>query len=312
MRILFMVLALVSVAGIAWPIIGAVAGGGNEATRLIEATERTETKAKDISSSYNDLIPPASPGTFAPTGAARSAPPQDVAPQGQQPGTPSPTTADVSNSVRAPAGGAPVSAPVRGAPVAAPVEDTEAAAEPTRDPRMSQSEHAVADAMEFLARVDQDLAPYDTEYTLAVDRLKRAWTPRYNRAVEEYRRFEERVEHAEEMAYEYLELQYSLTGTIRNPELRRTHEERDAHEQVVVLEWINQANTVLGQARLIKTQLDDMNVSITKLELSATFSAVYDGFLQMPFAITLLNDELSRFHDESEIIYQTFGPQAQE
>ena len=305
MRILFMALAIASVAGIAWPIFGAVAGGGNEATRLIEATERTETKAEDISSSYNDLIPPTSPGTFTPTASVQSAPRQAVV-QGGQPAqveTPIPGSAGDSN-----AGIAPVS----GAHASESVQHPEATPQATRHPRMSQAEHAVADAMEFLARVDRDLAPYDTEYTLAVDRLKRAWTPRYNRAVEEYRRFEERVEHAEEMAYEYLELQYSLTETIRDPELRRTHEERDAHEQVVVLEWINQANTVLGQARLIKGQLDDMNVAIIKLELSATFTAVYDGFLQMPFAISLLNDELNRFHDESELIYQTFGPQAQE
>ena len=112
------------------------------------------------------------------------------------------------------------------------------------------------------------------------------------------------------MAFEYLEIQQRLTQSIINPDTKERFERRDAIEQRVVLDWINQANDVLAQARAIKANLDDMNISITKLELSATFSSVYEGFLRMPIAITMLNEELGRFQEESERIYQTFGPKA--
>ena len=112
------------------------------------------------------------------------------------------------------------------------------------------------------------------------------------------------------MGYEYLEIQQRLTDNIQDPERRFRHQERDILEQDMVLNWINQANGVLSQARAIKADLDDMNVEITKLELSATFAAVYEGFMRMPIAITLLNEELHRFEIETDRIYANFGPQA--
>lgn len=181
---------------------------------------------------------------------------------------------------------------------------------PTPAPTLTPGEHAVKDAVDFLAKVDAEFGPQHTEYVMAVNRLKRAWAPRYARAVDEFRRFEERVEHARDMAYDYLEVQQRLTQHVNDRQLRRTHEARDAHEQILILEWMNQADNVLEDARAIKFKLDDMNISITKLELSATFAAVYEGFLKIPLAITLLNEELDRFRQESELIYQTFGPKA--
>ena len=53
-----------------------------------------------------------------------------------------------------------------------------------------------------------------------------------------------------------------------------------------------------------------MNISITKLEISATFATVYEGFHSMPVALTALNDELFRFEQETDRIYEVFGPKA--
>ena len=333
MRIIMMTLAVAAVAGIAWPLISAMAGGGgNEATRLVEATERTQNKAGDVTSTYNDIIPPAPPNPESVTStpapgqgqgwpqATQAAPYGRTTPYtgaGNQYGNPAqPQANEAQDSAAMPSlGGAPPAGPSgigSGNPNSGntgPGGTQQPDATQERSPWMSQSEHAVMDAMQFLARVDAELGPSHSEYTMAVDRLKRAWQPRYDRAVEEYRRFAERVNHAEKMAYEYLEVQQKLTQTVSDTALKRTHEERDAREQILILDWINQANTVLGQAYAIKLKLDDMNVSITKLELSATFASVYEGFVQMPIAITLLNGELDRFHQESELIYQTFGPQ---
>ena len=177
-------------------------------------------------------------------------------------------------------------------------------------PELTPGEHAVADAMAFLNEVHLEFNPGSTEYIRAVELLKGAWQPRYLRAVQEFDRFDQRVTHAEQMAYDYLEIQQRLTDNIQNPERRFRHEERDILEQTLVLDWLNQAKGVLSQARAIKADLDDMNLEITKLELSATFAAVYEGFLRMPIAITLLNRELARFETETDRIYATFGPQA--
>lgn len=287
MKIVLILAALSAAIGVGWPLASGAfgGGGGNEATRLVDATDRTQNKAEAVTRSYNDVIPPAPAGPASPA----SRPAYAVQPKQTMPQTGTPARRATGPS----AGG------------------VEAPATPEPTIKLTPGEHAVADAMAFLNRVHTELQPSDTEYIRAVNRLKRAWGPRYTRAVDEYRRFEDRVAHAEEMAFEYLEIQQRLTHNINDSQMRETSELRDAHEQRVVLDWINKANDVLAQARTIKIDLDDMNLVITKLELSATFASVYEGFMRMPIAITMLNSELERFQEESERIYQTFGPKAE-
>ena len=271
-RIILIAAALASTIGVGLPLASSVFGGGdNEATRLVEAADRTQNKAQAVGESYGNVIPPAPNPVALPV---RSEGPSR---QSGLPGAPSPETAEPT---------------------------------PTVEVELTPGEHAVRDAMEFLNRVHLELNPSETEYIRAVEQLKQAWGPRYARAIDEYRRFDLRIKHAEEMAFEYLEIQQRLTTNIQNPEMRQRFEERDAIEQRVVLDWINQAKQILAQATMIKSNLDDMDINITKLELSATFSSVYEGFLRMPIAISMLNNELGRFQDESEKIYRTFGPRS--
>ena len=282
MRIIIAIIGVIALLGVGIPIVSSF-GGDNEASRLVSAAERTQEKADSVSRSYNDVIPP---------------PPRTNA-AGGPPASERAGTSQRSSGVSQRAAGS--STDEQGEDVEVPT--------PTPAPTLTPGEHAVADAMDFLARVDAEFGPQHTEYTAAVNRLKRAWSPRYTRAVDEYKRFEGRVEHARDMAYEYLEIQQRLTVNITNSKMRRTHEDRDTREQILILEWMNQADTVLDEAHAIKVRLDDMNIAITKLELSATFASVYEGFHQIPLAITLLNGELEKFREESELIYQTFGPQ---
>ena len=318
MRIALIITAVALASAVSIPLIGGFfSDGSNEATRLVEATERTQDKAQAVTRSYNDVIPPYYPPPSQP-------PPE--APFNQQ--NPSQQPSGIGNPSQP--GGFPASNAV---PLGPPqqranryyreyidpetgeislVQTNELGAPiPPPTPQLSPGEHAVADAMDFLNRVQVEFNPGSTEYIRAVEQLKGAWAPRYSRAIDEFKRFEQRVQHAEQMGYEYLEIQQNLTDNIQNAERRLRHEERDILEQEMVLDWINQANGVLSQARAIKADLDDMNLEITKLELSATFAAVYEGFLRMPLAISLLNQELARFELETERIYDTFGPQAQ-
>lgn len=306
MRIGLIVLAVALTAAAAIPLIGGFFGDdSNEATRLVEATERTQEKAQAVSRSYNDVIPPVPPP------AQKTVQQKPVNRPGLFGGQRTPSTALAANPT--PETGAsshrPVVNPDTGEVT---LIQTDAEGTPVVEPtpELSPGEHAVADAMIFLAEVQAQFNPGSTEYIRAVEQLKGAWAPRYARASEEFKRFEQRVRHAEEMGYDYLEIQQRLTENIQNPERRFRHEERDILEQDMVLNWINQANGVLSQARAIKADLDDMNLEITKLELSATFAAVYEGFMRMPIAISLLNRELARFEIETDRIYATFGPQA--
>ena len=275
-------LAVVTIIGIAWPLASNVFGGGpNEATKLVEATERTNNKAESLNDSFTDVIPPA-PRRAVPAGSlAKSLPAagelrdglagQDTTPDGVAEGPePSPT-------------------PDKYAPYEQPTE------------------HAVRDAIEYLNKLQTELEPTQTQYIMAVEQLQRAWAPRYERAVDEYKRFAYRIDHADAMAQDYFKVQERLTAQIVNQDDRNRAEEIDIRERQVYNDWRGQAYKTLGQAQLIMYDLNDMNVIITKQRLSAHFAALYEDFQTIPPAISLLHEELARFRDESDRIQQTFG-----
>ena len=257
--------------------------GPNEATRLVDATNRTNNKATNLNDSFSDVIPPA--------------PPQP------QPGR-------TGNAFMPGPGGIPS--------VAArdPVDTTTSSGaqlpnpSPTPDkyaPYETTGQHAVRDAIEYLNKLQTELDPSPTDYINAVQQLQRAWAPRYDRAVDEYKRFAYRIDHADAMAIHYFEVQESLTAHITNPTDRRRAQEIDAAEREVYLDWRDQAFATLAQAKTIMLDLDDMNIIITKQRLSAHFAALYEDFQSIPPAITLLHRELAKFREESDRIQNTFG-----
>ena len=273
LRFALLVAAMVAIIGVAWPLGSAVFtdGSDNEATRLVEAADRTQSKAATLSESYSEVIPPPVSLFSALAGGGSDEPDSD-----------------------------------------AESEDEGGEDEPTPTPAatLTPAEHAVKDAMELLNRAQQELEPGSTEYIRAVNQLKSVWDPRYAKAAEEFKRFKYRVEYAEAMGADYLEAQEMLTRNINNPEVRARMEQVDALERQQLVKWMGQAREVLAQAQAIKTNLDDMNIRITKLELSATFASVYEGFHRMPVALTALNDELATFERETDRIYEVFGPRA--
>ena len=131
--------------------------------------------------------------------------------------------------------------------------------------------------MEFLNRLQTEMEPTQTEYIQAVEQLQRAWTPRYKRANDEFKRFARRIDHSDAMAQEYFLVQQNLTVLISSPKDRRRAEVVDATEREVYLDWRDQAFKTLGQAKMIMLDLHDMNIIITKQSLSAHFAALYGG-----------------------------------
>ena len=185
------VVGVLLVMGILWPVVSGVLGKKpNEATRLVEATERTNNKAESLNRSFTDVIPPAPVReTYRPPASALGTQAPGAQATGAS-GTPSPQDPNQEDPVPT----------------------------PTPDPYEHPSEHAVRDAMEFLNRLQTEMEPTQTEYIQAVEQLQRAWTPRYERANDEFKRFARRIDHSDAMAQEYFLVQQNLTVLISQPE----------------------------------------------------------------------------------------------
>ena len=197
-KVLLILAAIAATVGIGWPLASSMASGGqNEATRLVQAADRTQNKAQSLSRSYNDLIPPPDRVSASPGDSQRR--------QQSEAGSPASTE------------------------------------EATPTPTLTPSEHAVKDAMDFLNRAQQELEPGTTEYLNAVNLLKAAWDPRYAHAVDEFRRFKRRVEHARDMSDEYVEIQHRLTSNISDPVVRERLQQIDAQERGLIEQ--SEANT---------------------------------------------------------------------
>ena len=297
---LLIIAAIAFLLGIALPTAAHMfKGGPNEATRLVDATSRTNSKANSLNDSFTDVIPPAPRSNVSfPTGPGNAAinlirpNPNGSRGQTQVAGNSltggSPNTADPGNPGN----------PNQPVPEATPNKYAD---------YEHPSEHAVRDAMEFLHKLQTEMEPSPTEYIQAVETLQRAWSPRYNRAVEEYKRFAWRIDHADAMAKDYFQVQENLTDHITKSEDRLRAQQIDVNEREVYLDWRDQAFKTLGQARLIMIDLHDMNIIITKQSLSAHFAALYEEFHAIPPAITLLHQELEKFRAESDRIQATFG-----
>ena len=287
-------------AGILWPVMSNVLGGGsNEATRLVEATERTNSKADSLNDSFTDVIPPAPIDTV-------YTPPPAAVPGSGFTGGPS---QGAQLQPRAP--GVPGGPGIPGGPGNGTQDGTGPQPTPTPDKYAHPSEHEVRDAMEYLNRMRTEMQPTQTEYIQAVEQLQRTWNPRYQRANEEFKRFARKIDHADEMAKEYFQVQERLTAQIASSESQGRARKIDAMEREVYLDWRDQAFRTLGQARLIMLDLHDMNLIITKQSLSAHFAALYEEFQNIPPEITMLHKELAKFREESNRIQQTFGVSVQ-
>ena len=253
----------IAVAGVGLAIVGSLVAGmmkpDNEASRLIDATERTNHQAGDLGDSYTEIVP---------------------------------MTDEEGN------------------PVAPDAEEQEI--DERYEQFTSEAEHEVRDALAFLQRLQTEAGPVpQTEYIKAVQQLKSAWSPRYDKAMADYKVFAYRIHHAEEMAQDYFQVQARLTSRIINEQQRRQAELQDFQEREVYLEWRTQAHATLSTAQLIKQDLDDLNIMITKLELSANFAALYQDFRELPPSMLTLHAEIDKFREETHRINNTFGAGAE-
>ena len=114
--------------------------------------------------------------------------------------------------------------------------------------------------------------------------LQRTWNPRYQRANDEFKRFARKIDHADEMAKEYFQVQERLTAQIASSESQTRARKIDSFSgkrwsaRCTWTGGTRRSKRTLGQARLIMLDLHDMNLIITKQSLSAHFAALYEEF----------------------------------
>lgn len=177
----------------------------------------------------------------------------------------------------------------------------------------STAEHEVQDAIKFLNELlDETGPPPQSAYLAAVNELQAAWSPRYERAVQDYKVLAHRIHHTEKMADKYFQHQSELTRSITNSDTRSQAEENDNRERDAYLAWRGQAASTLSKAKLIKQDLDDMNIVIVKLQLSANFASLYEDFQELPQSMMALHADIAEFRRQSDEITATFGPSAAE
>ena len=153
----------------------------------------------------------------------------------------------------------------------------------------------------------EELEIQETEYTRAVEQFYDEWSNRYGLAIDAHKRFRWRVDRVGAIAAEYFEHQTELTSLMPNADRRAVFRIRDQEEKELYRQWQLQANDILSQSNSIMDELRQLNLEITKLRLSANFSALHQEFQTIPYAITQLHDDLELFRSRSELLQQRFS-----
>ena len=140
-----------------------------------------------------------------------------------------------------------------------------------------------------------------------LDILLDEWTPRYNRAKMAYQRFDYAIISAEERAGLYFEAQQELTASYHSSEVRSKALLEDAAEFDQYDRWRSRAHETRARALRLVNRLDDMDVSIRKLDLRSGFTIELTSFGEIPSEILALEDDLDEFQAASDNILEVIS-----
>ena len=143
-------------------------------------------------------------------------------------------------------------------------------------------------------------SPPQSSYQTDLDDLYERWAPAYQQAMYDLVKFEERFHIATSLTDAYLGEQSALTQTIRDPALRADQETFDREERDAVKRWVSNGQTLLSAMASIKSDLEDMNVVITKQQLRVEFLTENAALYQIPESARQLHNALDSFRNESD------------
>ncbi len=201
--------------------------------------------------------------------------------------------------------------PVKTAETSSPVDLLDFASDPTSERTIEKVEvyerTPVGMALARLASLDSPGRRDPEAFITAVNDLQSEWDPRYETAKSDHGRLLNRIATVEATASQYFLRQGELTATIHDPDLRADAAVGDAEEYRIYEEWLSASRDLKERVDEIVLDLDDMDVIIKKLNLSANFSALHTNFEALTLSITGLHRDLEGFRLKSEEIARTFS-----
>ena len=165
----------------------------------------------------------------------------------------------------------------------------------------------VGEALARLAALDLPGSEDQAAYIAAVNDLQSEWRPRYETAKGDHARLLHRIALVEDTAASYFQRQGELTARIHDPDLRAGAAAGDAKELRKFEDWRGASTELVARVDAIVRDLDDMDIVIEKLNLSANFSALHTSFESLTLSITGLQRDLKGFRTKSDEIARTFG-----
>ncbi|MXX93745.1 MAG: hypothetical protein F4Y63_09925 [Chloroflexi bacterium] len=162
-------------------------------------------------------------------------------------------------------------------------------------------------ALARLASLDSPGRRDPEAFISAVNDLQSEWDPRYETAKSDHGRLLHRLASVEETAAQYFLRQAELTARIHDPDLRADAAAGDAAEYRDYEEWLRASRDLKARVDEIVRDIDDMDVIIKKLNLSANFSALHTSFESLTLSITGLHRDLEGFRLKSDEIARTFS-----
>lgn len=145
------------------------------------------------------------------------------------------------------------------------------------------------------------------KYIESANVLRDEWTPRYKQARTEYNKLNHRVEFTKNTAEEYFGIQKNLTSQIQDATTKEQMRENDRKEIEAYQIWATQADKTVLKAYELMQDLEDMDIIIAKLNLSAHFAALNSSAQALPASMAELHQELNYFRQASQDINNTFG-----
>ena len=139
-----------------------------------------------------------------------------------------------------------------------------------------------------------------SSYQTDLNDLYERWSPAYQQAIYDLVKFEERFQAAVSLTGAYLEEQSELTATINDPGARTEQEKYDRDERDAVSRWVSNGGAIMSEMAMIKSDLEDMNVIITKQQLRVGFLSENAALYQIPESARQLHNLLDSFRNESD------------
>ena len=253
----------------------------NIASQTVKATEQAKEQVDVMMNTFTKMSP-AAPANAAPQKGANEPPAVADAqePNPQQPGGATVSTRDA---------------------------DVDADAEGFTPKADSPHSSEVQEAFALMQQFAEGGNLHNDTFVAAARQLKDAWEPLFEQSYRDYEEMNIRITLAKETAEEYFAQQSRLTNSINDPAFRTEMVAHDVKEREIFTNWSVKADEIAASAYEMMQDMEDVNVFITKANLSAHFAALQKSTSKLPVSMIHLNEQLNEFRSATHELTQTIG-----